>query len=85
MAHLLIFGLGYTAKRIKAEVEARGWSVRATGSEGDIDFADRQAVRQAGGMLSWSNSVTNSADARRMLGRWADQLVTFLQSHYSGS
>jgi hypothetical protein len=47
--------------------------------------ADRQVVRQAGGMLSWSNSVTNSADARRMIGRWADQLVTFLQSHYNGS
>ena len=44
--------------------------------------ADRQAVRRAGGMLMWSNSVTNSADARRMIGGWADQLVSFLKAHY---
>ena len=44
--------------------------------------ADRQSVRSGGGTLTWSNSVTNSADARRMLGRWADQLIGFLDSHY---
>ena len=44
--------------------------------------ADRRAVRSAGGMISWSNSVTNMADARRMVGQWADQLVAFLDSHY---
>jgi hypothetical protein len=32
--------------------------------------------------MTWSNSVTNTADARRMVGRWADRLVEFLQSHY---
>ena len=46
--------------------------------------ADRQAVRQAGGRLSWSNSVTNNAEARRMFGRWADTLVGFLDAHYKG-
>ena len=44
--------------------------------------ADRQAVRRAGGMVSWSNSVTNTADARRMMGGWADNLVGFLNAHY---
>jgi hypothetical protein len=44
--------------------------------------ADRQAVRRAGGNLTWSNSVTNSADARRMMGGWADNLVGFLDAHY---
>lgn len=44
--------------------------------------ADRRAVRSSGGRLSWSNSVTNSADARRMVGVWADRLVNFLQTHY---
>ena len=44
--------------------------------------ADRQAVRRAGGTLSWSNSVTNTADARRMMGGWADNLVGFLDTHY---
>ncbi len=44
--------------------------------------ADRKSVRSGGGRLSWSNSVTNSADARRMLGRWADKLIEFLDAHY---
>lgn len=44
--------------------------------------ADRSAVRSPGGTISWSNSVTNMADARRMMGRWADQLIAFLDSHY---
>lgn len=43
---------------------------------------DRRAARRAGGTLTWSNRVTNSAEARRILGRWADVLVEFLQSHY---
>jgi len=44
--------------------------------------ADRQTAGRAGGMLSWSNSVTNTADARRMIAGWADTLVAFLQNHY---
>ena len=44
--------------------------------------ADSRSVRSAGGSVSWSNSVTNNADARRMFGRWADTLIAFLDSHY---
>lgn len=44
--------------------------------------ADRQVVRRGTGMITWSNSVTNTADARRMMGGWADTLVAFLQSQY---
>jgi hypothetical protein len=44
--------------------------------------ADRQTIRSGGGTVSWSNSVTNSADARRMFGRWADRLIAFLDKHY---
>lgn len=44
--------------------------------------ADRQSVRSAGGNISWSNSVSNMADANRMIGRWADRLVGFLQNQY---
>ena len=47
MAHLFIFGLGYTAKRIKALAEAAGWQVSATGSEGNVSFDDRVAVYRA--------------------------------------
>jgi len=44
--------------------------------------ADRQATRRAGGTISWSNRVTNTAEARRMFGGWADQLRSFLEQHY---
>jgi hypothetical protein len=43
--------------------------------------ADRQAVRR-GGNVTWSSSVTNTAEARRMMGGWADKLVGFLDTHY---
>lgn len=44
--------------------------------------ADRQATRSAGGMMTWTNRVTNQADARRMMGGWADTLRGFLEQHY---
>ena len=47
MSHLLIFGLGYTAKRIAARLEALDWKVEATGSAGTIDFGDAGAVKSA--------------------------------------
>lgn len=47
MAHLLIFGLGYTAKRIAATMRELGWDVDATGSAGNVDFDDAQAVKAA--------------------------------------
>ncbi|GAA0759538.1 nucleoside-diphosphate-sugar epimerase [Erythromicrobium ramosum] len=47
MAHLLIFGLGYTAGRIAEAMRTRGWHVTATGSAGAIAFSDRAAVQKA--------------------------------------
>ncbi|MGB3796772.1 MAG: SDR family NAD(P)-dependent oxidoreductase [Alteraurantiacibacter sp.] len=44
MAHLFIFGLGYTAKYIAKLAAKAGWRVSATGSDGDLDFADRDSV-----------------------------------------
>jgi nucleoside-diphosphate-sugar epimerase len=49
MGNLLIFGLGYTARRIAIAMAAQGWRVAATGSAGDIAFADREAVMAAVG------------------------------------
>jgi hypothetical protein len=43
--------------------------------------ADRRASRR-GGMMTWSNRVSNRAEARRMAGRWADQLIEFLAQSY---
>lgn len=45
MAHLFIFGLGYTAKRIRAALEVRGWRVTASGADGEVRFDDEPAVR----------------------------------------
>lgn len=50
MAHLLIFGLGYTARRIAEPLRARGWRVDGTsrdGRAGTIAFADRPAIAAA--------------------------------------
>ena len=62
MAHLFIFGLGYSAQRIKARAEAAGWTVSATGSEGEVDFADREAVLGALGQATHVLSSVPPAD-----------------------
>ena len=40
--------------------------------------ADRREARRSGGYISYTNRVTNTADARRMLKRWANILRTRL-------
>lgn len=45
---------------------------------------DRQAARNAGSVMRWSNRATNTADARRVFRGWAESLREFLDSHYSG-
>lgn len=45
--------------------------------------ADRQGARSAGASVRWSNRVTNSAEARRIFGNWADLLRNFLDKHYT--
>ena len=47
MARLFIFGLGYTAGRIAQALRGAGWVVDATGSSGNIPFADEGSVRGA--------------------------------------
>jgi nucleoside-diphosphate-sugar epimerase len=50
MTAMLILGLGYTASRLAARLEAQGWQVRATnrdGREDAIRFEDEDAVRAA--------------------------------------
>lgn len=44
---LFIFGLGYTAARIAAALEQRGWEVISTGRAGTLRFDDAGAVRLA--------------------------------------
>lgn len=65
MAHLLIFGLGYTAGRIAAAMQAAGWQVDATGSAGNLDFADHAAVLAA---LEQASHVLSSVPPDRTSG-----------------
>lgn len=65
MARLFIFGLGYTAKRIKTAVEELGWQIDATGSAGNIDFSDRAAVLAA---LGRATHVVSSVPPDRSTG-----------------
>jgi nucleoside-diphosphate-sugar epimerase len=44
MAQMLIFGLGYTAGRLAKALRKAGWHVDATGSAGNLDFADEGSV-----------------------------------------
>jgi len=75
VAHLFIFGLGYTAKRVRAAAETRGWRVSGTGSEGEIAFADEDRVRSALGTASHVlSSVPPGEDGDPVLARYGDAL-----------
>ncbi len=45
---------------------------------------DRRATRRAGGQITWTNRVTNEADARRVFRGWAETLRDFLDSQNVG-
>ncbi|MCP5395587.1 MAG: SDR family NAD(P)-dependent oxidoreductase [Sphingomonadaceae bacterium] len=62
MAHLLIFGLGYTAQYIAERLRAAGWHIDATGSAGNIDFDDGAAVASAMAQASHVLSSVPPAD-----------------------
>lgn len=47
MRRFFIFGLGYTAARLAAALEAQGWEVISTGRSGTLSFDDEGAVRMA--------------------------------------
>lgn len=65
MTRLAIFGLGYTAGRIADALRDRGWQVDATGSSGNLDFADGAAVRAA---LAGASHVLSSVPPDRSAG-----------------
>jgi nucleoside-diphosphate-sugar epimerase len=75
MAHLFIFGLGYSAKRIRTAMEGRGWRVTATGSAGDLAFDDERGVRDALAAASHVlSSVPPSEEGDPVLHRYGDRL-----------
>lgn len=75
MAHLFIFGLGYSAKRIRAAAEARGWRVSATGRDAGLAFEDDEGVRAALGSASHVlSSVPPGEAGDPVLARYGDAL-----------
>jgi len=75
MPHLFIFGLGYSAKRIRAATEALGWRVTATGSDGELAFEDEERVRGALGAASHVlSSVPPDEAGDPVLMRYGDAL-----------
>ena len=77
-----IDGYNITADHIRRAVMSKELKKKSTG-EILGRAADRQTARKPGDMVSWSNSVSNSADARRTFGRWADLLIGFLDRQQS--
>jgi nucleoside-diphosphate-sugar epimerase len=57
LPRLFIFGLGYSASRIAAVLQMRGWEVISTGRDGDLAFDDAGNVRVA---LADSSHVLSS-------------------------
>ncbi len=75
MKQIMIFGLGYTAGRIAAALESRGWDVAATGSAGNLDFDDAASVRHALAEASHVlSSVPPGEDGDPVLSQYGDAL-----------
>ena len=77
MPQMLIFGLGYSAGVLAARLKGLGWTVCATGRNGDLDFADRDAVEAA---LAGSSHVLSSvppapADGDPVLAAYGEALA----------
>ena len=76
MPHLFIFGLGYSAKRVRAATEDLGWRVTATGGDGELAFEDAERVRAALGAASHVlSSVPPGASGDPVLARYGDSLA----------
>jgi len=76
MAHLFVFGIGYSARVIAERLRGIGWRVTGTGRAGQFDFDDETAVRAELGRASHVLSSVPPADGEDpVLARYADALV----------
>lgn len=75
MTRLLIFGLGYAAGHVAAEVRARGGAVIATGRSGDIAFDDAAAVSSALAAATHVLSSVPPDEGDPVLDRYGDRLA----------
>lgn len=83
MAHLLIFGLGYTATFLANRLRASGWHVSATGRAGTVAFVDQAGVKAVLADASHVLSSVPPADGTdpvldffgdRLAGKWLGYL-----------
>lgn len=75
MAHLLIFGLGYSATRLAQRLAAQGWTIESTGKAGTISFDDADAVRSAIARASHIlSSVPPQGEVDPVLSAYSDAL-----------
>ena len=75
MPTMLIFGLGYAAKALAARLRDQGWSVRATGRDGDLDFADAESVTARLGQATHVLSSVPPGEGDPVLARYGDGLA----------
>ena len=69
---LLIFGLGYAARAVAAQLD--GWRIDATGSAGNLDFEDRDGVAAAIGAATHVLSSVPPGENDPVLAAYGDQL-----------
>lgn len=79
MPHMFIFGLGYTASRLAVALRERGWSVDATGRQGNCRFDDRKQVSDA---LARATHILSSVPPDRSTG--ADPVLQNYGAELSG-
>jgi nucleoside-diphosphate-sugar epimerase len=76
MGNLFVFGLGYSARRIVAALEVKGWKSQATGSAGTLAFDDEAPVRVALARASHVlSSVPPGESGDPVLARYGDALA----------
>ncbi|MGV3553720.1 MAG: SDR family NAD(P)-dependent oxidoreductase [Croceibacterium sp.] len=75
MPHMFIFGLGYSAKRIKRSLEDLGWAVSATGRDGNLAFEEEDKVRDALAVATYVlSSVPPEGESDPVVARYGDAL-----------
>jgi len=79
MSHLLIFGLGYTAKRIAARLREAGWRVDATGRDGNLEWMDAIAVLDC---MERATHILSSVPPDRQAG--VDPVLDFYDDAFEG-
>ena len=77
---IFIFGMGYTARRLAERLRVDGWHVDGTGTQGNVDFGDADAVQFA---LDGASHILSSVPPDRKSGD--DDVLAQYSKAISGS